>query len=137
MTPEILARITAARAARDLSDLARQAVGTTAESTSPAERIERARRLRLMANQVVDLIVLAEALGGADWPEITQALGRRDADTVGEEFADAVAEWSGLTEEAADAAAAGVEDLDAWYARHREDHDPDLEKPVADLLNRH
>jgi hypothetical protein len=137
MTPEILARITAARAARDLSDLARQRVGTTAETVSTADRIERARRMREMANQYVDLIVLAEALSGADWAEIAQALGRQDPNTVAEEYADAITEWSALTEAAADAAGAGAEDLDAWYARHREDHDPAVEKPVADLLNRH
>jgi hypothetical protein len=137
MTPEILARITAARAARDLSDLARQAVGTTAENISATERIQNARRLRQMANEFVDLIVLAEGLVGAEWAEITQALGRGDATTVEGEYADAVAEWSALAEAEADEAGAGAEDLDAWYARHREDHDPDLEKPVADLLNRH
>ncbi|MDH6628673.1 hypothetical protein M2271_006506 [Streptomyces sp. LBL] len=87
MTPEILARIAAARAARDLSDLARQEVGTTAETTSPTERIERARRMRTMLNAYVDLVVLAEALAGADWREIAEALGRRDPGTVAEEFA--------------------------------------------------
>ncbi|MFE9993548.1 hypothetical protein [Streptomyces avermitilis] len=135
MTPEILARITAARAARDLSDLARQAVGTTAESISTTERIQNARRLRQMANEFLDLIVLAEGLAGAEWAEITRALGRGDAATVKGEYAEALSEWSAVTE--AEEAGAGAEDLDAWYARHREDHDPDLEKPVADLLNRH
>ncbi|MBK3644480.1 hypothetical protein [Streptomyces sp. MBT33] len=137
MTPEILARITAARAARDLSDLARQEVGTTAERTSVAERIERARRLRQMANEYVDLIVLAEGLAGVDWAEITQALSRSDAATVEAEYAEAVGEWSALTEAEAVEAGADIEALDAWYTDHREDHDPDLEKPVADLLNRH
>ncbi|MFF7838756.1 hypothetical protein ACFZC6_08070 [Streptomyces ossamyceticus] len=138
MTPEILARITAARAARDLSDLARQAVGTTAESISATERIERARRLRQMANEYVDLIVLAEGLAGGDWAEITEALGRRDPGTVEREYADDLAEWDApVGETEAEEAVAGIEALDAWYARHREDHDPDLEKPVADLLNRH
>ncbi|MGW2496281.1 hypothetical protein ACWCV2_17485 [Streptomyces pseudogriseolus] len=135
MRPEILARIAAARAARDLSDLARQAVGTTAETTGPSERIRRARELRQMVNAYVDLVVLGEALAGADWQEISGALNRRDPATVEAEYADAVAEWSALPESAAEDE--GVEDLDDWYARHREDHDPDLEKPVADLLNRH
>lgn len=135
MRPEILARIAAARAARDLSDLARQAVGTTAETTSPSERIHRARELRQMVNAYVDLVVLGEALAGAGWQEISRALNRRDPATVEAEYADAVAEWSALPESAAEDE--GVEDLDDWYARHREDHDPDLEKPVADLLNRH
>ncbi|MFF8789242.1 hypothetical protein [Streptomyces sp. NPDC015125] len=137
MRPEILARITAARAARDLSDLARQAVGTTAESISPTERIQRSRQLRQMANEYVDRVVLGEALAGADWLEISEALNRRDSKTVEGEYADAVADWSALPGDEADAEAEGVADLDDWYARHREDHDPDLEKPVADLLNRH
>ncbi|MFF4543594.1 hypothetical protein ACFY1J_05015 [Streptomyces sp. NPDC001406] len=137
MTPEILARITAARAARDISDLARQAVGTTAETTSATERIEKARRLRQLVNEYVDRVVLAEVLAGAEWPEVAQALSRRDPGTVEEEYADAITEWSALTEDEANEAAAGVEALDDWFARHREDHDPDLEKPVADLLNRH
>ncbi|MER6616398.1 hypothetical protein [Streptomyces xantholiticus] len=136
MTPEILARIATARAARDLSDLARQAVATTAQPAGPAERIEQARRLRKLAGDVVDLVVLAEALGGASWEEITEALGRREPGTVEQEFAEDVAEWNAMTEEQMAAAAEGFEDLDAWYARHREDHDPELPTPVADLLNR-
>ncbi|MFD7504782.1 hypothetical protein [Streptomyces sp. NPDC059850] len=135
MRAEILARIAAARAARDLSDLARQVVGTTAETTSPTERIKRARQLRQMVNEYVDRVVLGEALAGADWQEISEALNRCDPATVEEEYADAVAEWSALPE--FDAENEGVGDLDDWYARHREDHDPGLEKPVADLLNRH
>ncbi|MEU5978448.1 hypothetical protein [Streptomyces sp. NPDC047315] len=132
MRPETQARIAAARAARDLSDLARQTVGTTAEPMTPTERIRRARQLRKLANDVVDLVVLAEALGGADWQEITDALNRLDTATVQDEYADAVAEWDALP----DADDAGAEDLDDWYARHREDHDPGLEKPVTELLNR-
>src|SRR4051794_20958818 len=76
MRPEILARIAAARAARDLSDLARQAVGATSETISSTERIQRARRLRQMVNEYVDLVVLGEALTGADWQEISKALNR-------------------------------------------------------------
>lgn len=137
MTPEILARIATARAARDLSDLARQALATTAETTSPTERIQEARRLRQMANQIADLVTLAEALGGASWEEITAALGRRDPGTVEREFAEDLGEWRAMTEEQMAAAAEGFEDLDAWYDRHREDQDPELSSPVADLLNRH
>ncbi|MFM9697913.1 hypothetical protein [Streptomyces europaeiscabiei] len=137
MTPEILARITAARAARDLSDLARQAVGTTAEDISLTERIRSARRLRQMANQIVDLLVVAEALGGAEWLEVAEALGREDPGTVEGEYADAVAEWGiPVSEDESDTVTAGIKALDAWYGRHRQDDDPDLENPVADLLNR-
>lgn len=137
MTPEILARIATARAARDLSDLARQAVATTAETTSPTERIRKARELRQMANELLDLVVLAEAFGGASWDEITEALSRRDPGTVEREFADDVAEWGGKSEAELERGAAGYEALDEWYARHREDQDPEVSTPVADLLNRH
>lgn len=137
MTPEILARITTARAARDLSDLARQAVAATAETTDPAERIRKARELRQLANTIVATTVLAEALAGASWEEITTALRRRDPDTVRGEYEDDIAEWEGMSEDQRESAAAGFEDLDAWYARHREDLDPEISTPVADLLNRH
>ncbi|WP_328491187.1 hypothetical protein [Streptomyces zaomyceticus] len=136
MTPEILARIATARAARDLSDLARLVVASTAQPSSPSERIRDARRLRELANQVVDLVTLAEALGGADWEEIAQALGRRDAATVEQEFGEDVAEWGGKPEADLEAAAEGHEALDEWYARHREDQDPERTTPVSDLLNR-
>ncbi|QOV40138.1 hypothetical protein IM697_18090 [Streptomyces ferrugineus] len=137
MTPEILARVASARAARDLSDLARQAVATTAQTASPTERIREARRLRELANQVVELVVLAEALGGASWEEITDALGRREPGTVEREFAEDVAEWGAKTEEELECAAEGHDAIDEWYARHREDQDPERPAPVADLLNRH
>ncbi|MDV6291246.1 hypothetical protein R2F25_38190 [Streptomyces sp. UP1A-1] len=94
-------------------------------------------RLRQMANNIVDLVVLSEALGGASWEEITQAMNRRDADTVQGEYADSVAAWEAMPEDQMTAAAEGFEDLDRWYARHREDQDPELPTPVADLLNRH
>ncbi|MFI7415389.1 hypothetical protein ACIBU0_42815 [Streptomyces sp. NPDC049627] len=137
MTPEILARIATARAARDLSDLARRAVATTAETTSPTERIRRVRELRELTNQLVDLVVLAESFGGASWDEITQALGRRDPGTVRKEYAADVAEWGGKSEAELERAAEGYEALDEWYARHREDQDPEVSTPVADLRNRH
>ncbi|MFE6639487.1 hypothetical protein ACFVFT_38765 [Streptomyces tendae] len=137
MTPEILARIATARGYRDLSDLARQALASAAAPNSPAERIETARRLRQMANEIVDLVVLGEALGGASWEEITHALNRRDPGTVAREYADSVADWEAMPEDQMAAAAEGFEDLDDWYARHREDQDPELPTPVADLLNRH
>ncbi|MEU6460352.1 hypothetical protein [Streptomyces sp. NPDC046976] len=135
MTPEILARIATARAARDLSDLARQTVAAIAQPSSPAERIEQARLLRKLAGDVVDLVVLAEALSGTSWEEIANALRRLDPDTVEGEFAQDVADWSSMPEAALARGAEGFEALDAWYARHREDPDPELPTPVADLLN--
>lgn len=137
MTPEILARIATARAARDLSDLARQFFATTARPSSPTERIRSARELRELVNQLVDLTVLAEAFGGATWEEITTALSRQDPGTVAREFAADIAEWGGQSEEDLQLGAAGHEALDEWWARHREDLDPEVSTPVADLLNRH
>ncbi|MFJ2745297.1 hypothetical protein ACIO3O_37200 [Streptomyces sp. NPDC087440] len=135
MTPENLARITAARAARDISDLARQAVAAAAADMPPEERLQAVRRLRQLANELVDVTVLAEALAGTPWTDTAHALGRQDPDTVEAEYEESVAEWRALPPEALSAAAAGTEGLDHWYARHREDHDPDVETPVSDLLN--
>ncbi|MEU1275393.1 hypothetical protein [Streptomyces sp. NPDC005799] len=137
MTPETLARIATARAARDLSDLARLLLADTATTISTTERIEKARRLRHVANEVVDLVVLAEALGGASWEEITQALGRRESGTVEREFAEAVTAWGSKSEQELERAAEGHSALDEWYARHREDLEPELATPVANLLNKH
>ncbi|MFE6185448.1 hypothetical protein ACFQ6U_13585 [Streptomyces sp. NPDC056465] len=136
MTPEILARIVTARGMRDLSDAARNALAKTSDTISPAERIEQARELRQMANAIVDLVVLGEALGGASWEEITQALNRRDPGSVAGEYEGAVAEWQAMPEDERQAAAEGAEYLDAWFARHREDIDPAVERPVGDLHNR-
>ncbi|MFD4799254.1 hypothetical protein [Streptomyces anulatus] len=136
MTPEILARITLARAERDLSDRARAAVGTAAAAVSPTERIRAARRSRQLVNEIVDLTVLVAALAGTPWEEIAQSLSRRDPGTVEAEYADAVAAWKAMSrEELVAAAAVGAQGLDAWYVRHREDYDPAEENPVADLLN--
>ncbi|MEU6755969.1 hypothetical protein [Streptomyces sp. NPDC046685] len=135
MTPEILARITAARACRDLSDLARQGVGATAEPASSAERLTAARRLRVLANEIVDRMVVAEALAGTSWDELAAALGR-DPHTLATEYGESVAQWGGLTETEMEGEADSAEALDAWYARHQEDGDPPARTPVANLLNR-
>ncbi|AKN68777.1 hypothetical protein QR97_02240 [Streptomyces sp. PBH53] len=132
--PESLARLTAARGHRDLSDLARQNVGVIGSPTTVQERIAAVRRLRILVEQIVDLVVLEAALSGASWEEITQALNRRDAETVQGEYEDAVADWR-----AAPASAyADVQDdaraLDEWYRRHRDDGDPATENPVSHLL---
>lgn len=135
MTPEILARITAARAARDLSDLSRQAVGCTAAPARPEERLIAARRLRQLANAVVEYTALAEALAGTPWESLAEALNRRDPATLQAEYAESLAEWTALDR---DSLAEGMREaggLDAWYARHLEDGDPASETPVSDLLN--
>ncbi|MYW67118.1 hypothetical protein GTY65_24060 [Streptomyces sp. SID8379] len=134
MTPENLARLASARAHRDLSDLARQGVGAISETATPAERIAAARHLRVMVNELVDLVVLGEALGGASWEEISQALKRRDPGTVEGEYEEAVAEWKAAPASAYEGAEGDARDLDAWYRRHREDFDPAAESPVSDLL---
>lgn len=135
MTPEMLARITAARGCRDLSDLARQEVGTTAAPADPAARLMGARRLRVLANEIVDRIVVAEALAGTPWSEIADALGR-DRGTLEAEYGESVEEWRSLTEAEAEAAAGDVAALDSWYVRHQEEGDPTADNPVGELLNR-
>ncbi|WP_370419025.1 hypothetical protein AB8O64_11260 [Streptomyces sp. QH1-20] len=134
MTSENLARLAAARAHRDLSDLARQGVGDISSVTGACERIEAARRLRVMVNELLDLVVLGEALGGEPWEEITRALRRRDAETVRVEYAEAVNQWKAAPATALYGAKGDAEDLDAWYRRHREDADPLAANPVSDLL---
>ncbi|MFG2141816.1 hypothetical protein [Streptomyces sp. NPDC048650] len=134
MNSESLAHVASARAHRDLSDLARQGVGGISSGASTRERIEEARRLRVLANELVDLVVLGEVLCGASWEEITQALHRRDAGTVQAEYEDAVREWEATPAEAFDGLDGDARDLDAWYRQHREDTDPPAEDPVFDLL---
>ncbi|MEV7512095.1 hypothetical protein AB0O57_29475 [Streptomyces sp. NPDC091201] len=136
MTPETLARITAARAARDLSDLARQAVGSVALPGDTEDRLTAARRLRQLANAVVDYTVVAEALSGTSWEAMAGALGRRNADTLKAEYEESVQEWAALEHDALAEGTHGAFDLDAWYRRHQEDADPGSETPVTDLLNR-
>ncbi|OEJ21004.1 hypothetical protein [Streptomyces subrutilus] len=136
MTPEILARITAARAARDLSDLARQVVGASATPATPADRLIAARRLRQLANALVDYTVVAEALSGTSWESMAAALSRHDAATLQGEYEDSVEDWAALDAGVLDEGAQSAPDLDAWYLRHREDADPAGETPVSDLLDR-
>lgn len=134
MTPEILARLAAARAYRDLSDLARQGVGSISSSRGSRERIQEARRLRVMVNELVDLAVLGEALGGASWDEITQALHRHDAGTVQAEYGDAVSDWQAAPAEAFNGIGDDADDLDTWDRAHREATDPAAENPASELL---
>ncbi|MEU5425537.1 hypothetical protein AB0H73_08000 [Streptomyces olivoreticuli] len=134
MTSENLARLAAARAHRDLSDLARQGVGGISSAAGACERIEAARRLRVMVNELLDLVVLGEALGGEPWEELTRALHRRDAGTVRAEYDEAVTQWEAVPATELQGAEADARDLDAWYRRHREDADPPAENPVSDLL---
>ncbi|GHG80125.1 hypothetical protein [Streptomyces griseocarneus] len=134
MTSENLARLAAARAHRDLSDLARQGVGSISSAVVARERIEAARRLRVMVNDLLDLVVLGEALGGEPWEEITCALCRRDVGAVRAEYDDAITQWQAVPATALHGVVGDARDLDAWYRRHREDTDPPAENPVSDLL---
>ncbi|GHF33783.1 hypothetical protein GCM10010218_13620 [Streptomyces mashuensis] len=134
MTSENLARLAAARAHRDLSDLARQGVGVISSGAGACERIEAARRLRVMVNELLYLVVLGEALGGEPWEEITRALCRRDVETVRAEYDEAVAQWEAAPATALHGAKGDAQDLDDWYRRHREDADPPAENPASDLL---
>ncbi|MGI5337642.1 hypothetical protein ACQEVS_09725 [Streptomyces sp. CA-181903] len=132
MTPETLARLAAARAHRDLSDLARQGVGGIGCAAGARERIEAARRLRVTVTGLLDLVVL----GGEPWEGIARALCRRDVETVRAEYAEAVPYWQVAPATVLREAAGEARDLDAWYRRHREDIDPPVENPVFDLLVR-
>ena len=131
--PEAHARLEAARAARELSDLARAFVGETGTPLSAAERIRAARRLRALVHGLVDRVVLAEALGGEEWAELAAALGR-DEESVRGEYGPAVGEWQREAVAPAESAAGDAEALDGWYRRHREDTDPSADQPVSGLL---
>ncbi|GGW95359.1 hypothetical protein [Streptomyces noursei] len=134
MTPETLVRLAVVRAYRDLSDLARYGVGNINSSAGARERIEEARRLRVLANELVDLVVLSEALADTSWQVITQALNRRDAETVQCEYAEAITEWRAAPAEAYEGIDGDARDLDTWYRAHRDDSDPVAENPASDLL---
>ena len=134
MTPETVARLAVARAYRDLSDLARRGLGNISSGAGSRERIEEARRLRVMVNELVDRVVLAEALGGEPWEKITQALRRRDTGTVQAEYEVAVREWQAAPAEAFGGIDGDARELDTWYRAHREDTDPAVENPASGLL---
>ncbi|MGG2460110.1 hypothetical protein ACO0M4_09870 [Streptomyces sp. RGM 3693] len=134
MTPETVARLTVVRAYRDLSNLARHGVGNSLSGAGARERIEEARRLRVLANALVDLVVLSEALAGTPWQVITQALNRSDAETVQGEYAEAVTAWQAVPAEAFEGIGGDARDLDTWYRAHRDDSDPVAQNPASDLL---
>lgn len=129
------ARLAAAQAARAAADLARAQVGETSTDATAADRIRGARRLRLLAMQVLDWTIRAEFLNGATWEELAEHAGR-DASSLKRQYEAGTLQWvEGLpnsTQDEADEAAA----LDAWYARHAEELlDPEAAKsPVAGLF---
>ncbi|MFD3514927.1 hypothetical protein [Streptomyces sp. NPDC058657] len=87
-----------------------------------------------MAHEVVDLVVLGEALGGTPWGAITRALHRRETATVQAEYQQGVNEWRAAPAPGCVMVAADAQALDAWYRQHREDTDLATENPVSDLL---
>ncbi|MFI1201596.1 hypothetical protein ACH4VR_19455 [Streptomyces sp. NPDC020883] len=134
MIPETLARLAVVRAYRDLSDFARHGVGNSNSGEGARERIEEARRLRVLANELVDLVVLSEVLAGTSWQVIAQALNRRDAEMVQREYAEAVTEWRAVPAEAYEGIDGDARDFDTWYRAHCDDSDPVAENPASDLL---
>lgn len=70
------ARVAVSRAARDVADYARSLVPTVGdEHVTPSEHILAARRLRLLALEVLDSAVLLAFTEGASWAEVAEACG--------------------------------------------------------------
>lgn len=109
-------------------------MGNISSGAGSRERIEAARRLRVLVDELVDLVVLGEALSGTSWEDITQALHRRDAATVQAEYEDAVNEWRRVPAEGFEGDDSDARTLDAWCQAHREVTDPSAKNPVSDLL---
>jgi hypothetical protein len=138
--------VAAASAAREVADYARDIVGTASDTISTRERIHGARRLRLLALEVLDRSVIAEALSGASWAEIADALLLDEA-TARARYEEAVATWADPQSaeqrgpgEAGDPDVGGTAaGLDLWWERHRDAHDPrsgSRTDPVGGLLDR-
>ncbi|WP_330335697.1 hypothetical protein OHS33_38615 (plasmid) [Streptomyces sp. NBC_00536] len=131
------ARLIAASHAREVSDFARGVVGGTSSAATAADRIGEARRLRLLALQVLNWSVRAAVLEGTPWVEIATALGR-DAEAVRAEFEAGTSQWADLASrdpERAERSAAEAEALDTWYRTHAVDFlDPAEDAPVSGLF---
>ncbi|KIF04162.1 hypothetical protein PL81_20345 [Streptomyces sp. RSD-27] len=131
------ARLIAASHAREVSDFARGIVGATSNTATAADRLREARRLRLLALQVLNWSVRAEVLDGTPWTEIAAALGR-DADAVRAEFESGTLQWADLAlrdPDRTERRVAEAEDLDNWYRTHAVDFlDPAEDAPVSGLF---
>jgi hypothetical protein len=145
--PRARARLALAVAARNLSDLARGAVRTTADRYAhEGEAVEDALRLVAAAEEVLNRAVVWEREKGTTWEVIAEALGGRRKQTAQERFAGVVARWKAALlrpwQPATDqdsvysALPSGAEDpaqwasrLDAWCRRHREPTDVDRDDP--------
>jgi len=145
--PRARARLALAVAARNLSDLARGTVGTSADRHAhDGEAVEDARRLVAAAEEVLNRAVVWEREKGTTWEVIAEALGGRRKQTAQERFAEVVARWKAALlrpwQPATDqdslysALPSGAEDpdqwarrLDEWCRRHREPADVDRNDP--------
>jgi|GEM_PF-5811666 len=75
MTSNPRAAVALAVAGRDAADFARNFTRDVPTSHPTGERIRNARRLRMLSLVVLDRTVLLELLEGADWQELSDALG--------------------------------------------------------------
>ncbi len=137
-----LGRLAFSQACRDLSDLARAHVPTSADGhQGPGELVGEALRLIHCAEYAMRMAVVAERLRGASWAQMADALGL-SPDSVSGRYADAEREvrdallfpdrdgrdgtpgwWA--CPDGLDDPEATARDLDAWERRHRERTDPD------------
>jgi hypothetical protein len=146
--PRARARLALAVAARNLSDLARSAVPTTADrpAARDGEAVEEALRLVAAAEEVLNRAVVWEREKGTTWEAIAEALGGRRKQTAQERFAEVVASWKAALlrpwQPATDqdtvysALPTGAEDpdqwarrLDAWCRQHHEPTDVHRDDP--------
>lgn len=144
--PAKRARVAAAVAAREVSDAARDLVGTASHEVPAAERIRAVRRLRLLALEVLDRTVIAEVLAGASWEEVAEAM-LLEPGTAYNRYAETVELWAHPERsaqrgpgEAGDPDVAGTAAvLDQWWDHHRDRSNPlastDL-TPVTGLLDK-
>lgn len=140
------------QAARDTADLARHIAAGINTPHEPGERVALARKLRLLALQTLDLIVVNELLAGASFEDVAGWLAMPVADVraryeapvrrwrTGEPVTDPTEALTDLTHNYRfDADPVGTAmALDQWFARHADPwddpRDPDEPGPATLLL---
>ncbi|RSS95057.1 hypothetical protein EF903_05290 [Streptomyces sp. WAC05292] len=131
------ARLIAAGHAREVADFARGIVGGTSSDAPAIERIQEARRLRLLSLQQLNWTVRAEVLQGTPWSVIAAGLGR-DEEAVRAQFEVGTQQWADRTAqdpEAEQRSLAEAEALDEWYRVQAVDLlDPVATAPVSSLF---
>ncbi|MFJ5121948.1 hypothetical protein [Kitasatospora sp. NPDC088548] len=142
--PAARAFVAAAVADRDVAEFAIGLIAAGPADQTTDARIRAARRLRLLALEVLDRTVIAEALAGASWEELGAALGLDPAVAEGryaqavELWQDPAGAWMRGPGEAGDPDVAGTAAaVDAWFARVQPLLNPGAEaeeSPVSRLL---